>query len=61
MWENTDGCDEKYICTTVLYLLLMLDHVYNIIIGPDFGSPCHGRSIVDGLKTTGKLVLSMLI
>ena len=24
IWENTDGCDEHYICDTALYLLSIL-------------------------------------
>ena len=39
IWENSDGCVEKYCCATALYLLSMLAHVYNIMIGCGVGAP----------------------
>ena len=50
--ENTNGCAEKYCCATVLYLLSMLAHKYNIMIDSDVGAPGHGREVVDGLNAT---------
>ena len=32
IWEDADGCAEKYRFTNALYLLSMLAHTYNIII-----------------------------
>ena len=50
IWENTDGCADQYHCVTVLYLLSMLAHVYNIIINCGVGAPGHGIEVVDGLN-----------
>ena len=43
IWENKNGCTEKYRCATVLYLLAMLEHAYNIVIDQGVGSPGYGR------------------
>ena len=32
IWENTDGCTDKYRFATEIYLLSMLAHSYNVII-----------------------------
>ena len=50
IWENTDGCEDQYLCATALYLLSMLAHAYNIIIDCGVGSPGHGIEVVDGLN-----------
>ena len=50
IWENTDGCADQYQCVTVLYLLSMLAHAYNIITDCGVGSPGHGIEVVDGLN-----------
>ena len=55
IWENTDDCDEQYICTTTLYLLSVLDHEYNIIIEHASRAPGHGKYVVDILNTIGKI------
>ena len=41
IWESTDGCNERCICGTALYLLLMLKHANNIIIYRVIGEPVH--------------------
>ena len=61
VWENTDGCAEQYCCVTVLYLLSMLAHAYNIIIDSGVGAPGNFREVVDGLNDTEKRFLSMLM
>ena len=43
IWGNIDGCAEQYICATVLYLLSMFAHEYNIVIDNDVIPPGHGR------------------
>ena len=43
IYENTDGCIEQYIFNISLYLLSMLAHKYNVIIGSGFGAPGHIR------------------
>ena len=43
MWENIDGCAEKYRYATVIYLLSMPSHEYNIIIDRGVGALGHVR------------------
>ena len=57
IWENTDGCAEKYYCDTALYLLSILAHEYNIIIDRGVGELGHGRYVVDGLNAAEKSFL----
>ena len=59
--ENTDGCAEQYIYVTTLYLISMLAYAYNIIIDRGDGAPGHGGDFFDGLNTTEKWFLSMLM
>ena len=47
-----DGCAEKYRFTTELYLLSMLAHTYNIIIGRGVGEPGYYIEVIDGLNAT---------
>ena len=61
IWYNTDGCAEKYRCATALYLLSMLYHAHEIIIYCDVVSPGHGKTFVDGINATEKIILSMLM
>ena len=61
IWENNDGCAEKYCCTTALYLLSMFVHTYNKIIDCDVGAPGHGIEVVDGLNDTNKRFILMVI
>ena len=57
IWENTCGCSDKYRCATLLYLLSMLSHAYNIVIDGGVGSPIHRKYAVDGLNANDKEVL----
>ena len=42
---------------TVLYLLSMFAHAYNITIDHDVGAPVYGREVFDGLNhTENKLI-----
>ena len=43
VWDNADGCVEKYRFNTLLHLLLMLAHAYNIIIISGVGAEVFGR------------------
>ena len=40
-WKNIYGCEEKYRCTTALYLLSILAHVNNIVIDCGVVVPGH--------------------
>ena len=52
---------EQKRCATVLYLLSILAHTYNIIIDRVVGAQGHDREVVDGLNATDKRFISMLI
>ena len=61
IWGNMYGCVDQYLSATTLYLLSMLTHAYNIIIDRGDGAPGHGGDFFDGLNTTEKWFLSMLM
>ena len=50
IWENTDGCSEKYICASALYLMSVLSQFFSIIIYWGISSPGHGKVVVGGLN-----------
>ena len=54
IWENTDGCDEHYICATALYLLSILSQAFSVIIDCIMSAPGHGIEVVDGLNAIDK-------
>ena len=58
---NTDVCADQRRCATALYLLSMLAHAYNIIIDCAVVAPGHIREAFDGLNSTDKRFLLMLM
>ena len=61
IWDNTDGCAEKYICATEIYLLSMLSHAYTIVIDSVIVAPGHGEYFVDFLNATYKRFVTMFM
>ena len=61
IWENTDGCAEKYRCASALYLMSVLYHFYSIIIDCGNSDPGHGKEVVDGLNSIEKCYICQLI
>ena len=57
IWWNTDGCAEHYIYVTILYLFSMLSQSYNITIDRGISATGHSIEIVDGLKSTKKMII----
>ena len=57
IWDNTDGCYDKYIRAPALYLLSVLSHAHEIIIDSGAGAPGHGKYVVDGLNATDRRYL----
>ena len=43
IWENTDVCDEQYICASALYLMSVMSQTYSIIIDRSISAPGHGK------------------
>ena len=50
IWENTDGCAEKYRCATALYLMSVLSQCHSIIFYWGISAPIHVKEVVDGLN-----------
>ena len=61
IWENTDGCDEQYICASVLYLMSVMSKCYSIIIDQGISAPGHGKEMVDGLNAVDKSYIYQLM
>ena len=61
IWENTDGCAEKYICASVLYLISVLSQSHSIIIDQGISAPGYGKEVVDGLNATYKWYIYKLM
>ena len=43
IWENTDGCEDQYICASAIYLISVMYQCYSIIIDQGIISPGHGK------------------
>ena len=50
IWENTDGCTEKYRCASELYLISVMSQCYSVIIDRGISAPRHGKEVADGLN-----------
>ena len=61
IWENTDGCAEKYICASAMYLMSVISQTYSLIIYRGISSPGHGKEVVDGLNTVEKRYIYQLM
>ena len=54
LWEDTDGCANKYRCALTIYLMTVLSSSYGIIMDRAMNAPGHGKNVVDGLNATEK-------
>ena len=43
IWENTDGCAEKYRCASEIYLMSVFSQCFSIIIYRGISAPGHGK------------------
>ena len=57
VWEDTDGCANKYRCTFAVYLMNLLSSSYGIIMNRAINVPGHGNNCFDGLYATYKCYL----
>ena len=53
IWENTDSCEEQYICPSALYLMSVMLQYYSIITDRGISTPGHGKELVDGINAIG--------
>ena len=61
IWENTDGCAEKYRCSSALYFMSVFPQCHSIIIDQGISEPGHGKEVVDGLNAIGKCYIYQLM
>ena len=61
IWENTDGCDEQYICASAIYLMSLMSKTYSIIINWGISAPGHGKEVIDGLNAVDKHYIYQLM
>ena len=54
VWEDTDGCANKYRCALAIYLMTVLSSSYGIIINRAINAPVHGNDVVYGINATDK-------
>ena len=52
IWENIDSCSEYYRFATALYLLSILQQLFNKIVYHGISAQGHGRDVVDGINAT---------
>ena len=61
VWENNEGCAEKYLCDSALYLMSVMSQFYSIIIDRDISAPGHGKEVVNELNSVDKLYISQFM
>ena len=61
IWENTDGCAEKYRRASTLYLMSVMSQTYSIIFDRGISSPEHGKEVVGGLNAFDKRYIYQLM
>ena len=54
VWEDTDGCANKYWCALDIYLMTVLSSSYGIIMDVAINVSSHVNNIVDVINATGK-------
>ena len=57
VWQDTDGCANKYRCALSIYLMTMLSSSYGIIMDHAINATGHIKNVVDRLNTTEKSYL----
>ena len=57
VWEDTDGCANKYRCDLSIYLPTVLSSSYGNIIDRAINAPGHGNNVVDGINVMDKCFL----
>ena len=61
IWENIDGCDEQYRCSSALYLMSVMSQTYSLIIDWGIIAPGHGKEVVDGINAVDKRYIYQLM
>ena len=61
IWENTNGCADKYIFASELHLMSVMLQCYSIIIDRVISAPGHGKEVVGGLNAIDKRYIYQLL
>ena len=61
IWENTDGCSEKYRCASELYLMSVMSQCYSIIIDRGISAPGNGKEVLYGTNAVDKHYINQLM
>ena len=54
VWEDTDGCDNQYMCALSIYVLTVLSSLYGVIMDRVINALGRGNIVVDRLDATYK-------
>ena len=57
LWEDTDGCANRYRRALGIYLMTVASSSYGIIMDRAINTTGHGNNVVDELNTTDKRYL----
>ena len=58
VWEDTDGCVNKYSCSLDIYLMTLLSYLYGIITDSSINAPGRVSSVFDGINAMYKRYLN---
>ena len=61
IWGKTDGCEEKYKCSSALYIMWVLYQYHSIIIYQGISEPSHGKEVVDGINASENYFIYQLM
>ena len=61
IWENNDGCAEKYRCDSALFLISVRLQCYSIIIDRGISVPGNVKEVVYGLNAVDKRYINQLM
>ena len=61
IWENTDGCDDKYRCASAIYLMSVILQCYSVITDFGISAPGHVKEVVDGPNAAYKRYIYQLM
>ena len=61
MWDQTDGCSNKYMCYIAYYLMSFLSELYQIVLDRAVDTPGNGKYVVYGFNALQKQYLATLL
>ena len=58
---KTNGCAEKYICASALYLMSVMSQCYYVVVDKVISAPGHGKEVLDGINAIDARYIYQLI